>query len=208
MNFLDRFFGRNEDDSPVTGENFLVVGLGNPGREYAANRHNIGFMAVDHLANAYGVQTGRFKLKAMTGDFRLGENKIILAKPQTYMNDSGAAVGPLSKFYKVDPTRIIVIYDELDLEFGMVRIREKGSAGGHNGMKSIIKHIGPDFPRIRLGIGRPKGKMPVKAHVLQDFGKQDGETVDLMLARTTSAIETIVKENVNLAMSRHNGMVG
>lgn len=207
MNFLDKFFGRHEDDAPVTGESFLVVGLGNPGREYAANRHNIGFMAIDHLAHAHGAQTGRFKLKAMTGDFRLGVHKIILVKPQTYMNDSGSAVGPLAKFYKVDPKRIIVIYDELDLEFGMVRIREKGSAGGHNGMKSIIKHIGPDFPRIRLGIGRPKGKMPVKAHVLQDFGKQDVEVADLMLERTTSAIETLVRDGINLSMSRYNGSV-
>ncbi|MEM9774782.1 MAG: aminoacyl-tRNA hydrolase [Chloroflexota bacterium] len=207
MNFLDRLFGREEDNSPVSGNTFLVVGLGNPGREYAGNRHNIGFMAVDRLAQGHHAQTGRFKHKAMTGDFRLGEHKIILAKPQTYMNDSGNAVGPLTKFYKVDPENVIVIYDELDLPFGTVRIREKGSAGGHNGMKSIIKHIGPDFPRIRLGIGRPQGKMPVKAYVLQDFGKKDQDVLDLMLDRTVSAIETLIQKDVNLAMSRHNGSV-
>lgn len=208
MNFLDRLFGRDDaDDSSVTGTTFLVVGLGNPGREYAGNRHNIGFMAIDRLAQSHHAQTGRFKHKAMTGDFRLGEHKIVLAKPQTYMNNSGDAVGPLTKFYKIDPANVIVVYDELDLEFGVIRIREKGSAGGHNGMKSIIKHIGPDFPRIRLGIGRPPGKMPVKAYVLQDFGKKDDEVVDLILDRTASAIETIVKESVNLAMSRFNGKV-
>lgn len=211
MNFLDRFFSRNEDEpsenSPVTGKTYLVVGLGNPGREYAANRHNIGFMAVDRLAETHHIQTGRFKHNAMTGDFRLGDHKIILAKPQTYMNESGRAVGPLANFYKVEPENIIIIYDELDLEFGTIRIREKGSAGGHNGMKSIIQHLGSHFPRIRLGVGRPPGKMPVKAYVLQDFGKQDAETVDLMLDQTVSAVETIIKENVNLAMSRFNGKV-
>lgn len=207
MNFLDRFFSRNEDNAPVKGETFLVVGLGNPGREYAGNRHNIGFMAIDRLAAAYQTQTGQFKNKSMTGNFRMGDHKIVLAKPQTYMNDSGASVGPLAKFYKLDPANIIVIYDELDLEFGVIRIRAKGSAGGHNGMKSIIKHVGPDFPRIRLGISRPKGKMPVKAYVLQDFGKNDRDTLDLILDRTVSAVETIVKDGVNLSMSRHNGAV-
>ncbi len=207
MNFLDRFFSRNEDNAPVKGETFLVVGLGNPGREYAGNRHNIGFMAIDRLAAAYQTQTGQFKNKSMTGNFRMGDHRIVLAKPQTYMNDSGASVGPLAKFYKLDPANIIVIYDELDLEFGVIRIRAKGSAGGHNGMKSIIKHVGPDFPRIRLGISRPKGKMPVKAYVLQDFGKNDRDTLDLILDRTVSAVETIVKDGVNLSMSRHNGAV-
>ena len=208
MSFLDRLFGRDEvDESPVTGTTFLVVGLGNPGRKYTASRHNIGFMAIDRLAQSQNAQLGRLKHKAMTGDFRLGEHKIVLAKPQTYMNNSGDAVGPLTKFYKIDPEHVIVVYDELDLEFGTIRIREKGSAGGHNGMKSIIKHIGPDFPRIRLGIGRPSGKMPVKAYVLQDFGKKDGEIVDIMLDRTASAIEMIIRENVNLAMSRYNGKV-
>ncbi|MFT5196222.1 MAG: PTH1 family peptidyl-tRNA hydrolase [Cellvibrionaceae bacterium] len=211
MNFLDRFFSRDDASSSnngsVIGETYLVVGLGNPGREYAANRHNIGFMAIDRLAQAHHTQTGRFKDKAMTGDFRLGEHKIILVKPQTFMNNSGDAVGPLSKFYKVAPEKVIVVYDELDLEFGVVRVREKGSAGGHNGMKSIINHIGSDFPRIRLGIGRPQGKMPVIAHVLQDFSKQDVEIVDLMLDRTISAIETIVRDGVTLSMSRHNGSV-
>ncbi|MEM8858348.1 MAG: aminoacyl-tRNA hydrolase [Chloroflexota bacterium] len=207
MNFLDRLFGREEDKTPVAGTTFLVVGLGNPGREYRGNRHNIGFMAIDRLGESYHAQTNRFKNKSMTGDFRLGDHKVVLAKPQTYMNDSGNSVGPLSKFYKVDPENIIVVYDELDLPFGTVRIREKGSAGGHNGMKSIIKHVGPDFPRIRLGIGRPNGKMPVKAYVLQDFGKQDQDVLDLMLDRTVSAIETMIQSGINLAMSRHNGSV-
>ncbi len=210
MNFLDRFFDRQDDplgNQPVTGRTYLVAGLGNPGREYAGNRHNIGFMAIDRLANDNNARTVRLKNKAMTGDFRLGEHKIVLAKPQTFMNLSGDAVGPLAKFYKVDPAQVIVIYDELDLEFGTIRIREKGSAGGHNGMKSIIKHIGPDFPRIRLGISRPQGKMPVKAYVLQDFGKNEQKTVDLILDRTVSAVETIVRDGVNLAMTRHNGTV-
>lgn len=207
MNILDRLFGKDEDLGPVSGKTYLIVGLGNPGREYVHNRHNIGFMAVDAIASHFNVQLNRSKNRAILGDTRYGDNKIILVKPQTFMNSSGDAVGPLSNFYKVPDEQIIVIYDELDLEFGAFRIRKKGSAGGHNGMRSIINHLGDGFPRIRLGIGRPRGKMPVKAHVLQDFGRKELETVEQMLERTIQAIETIIKQDIELAMTRFNGKV-
>lgn len=208
MSFLDRLLGREDDNSVVIGETFLIVGLGNPGREYTRNRHNIGFMAIDMLASRQNVMINRSRNRALIGDFRLGDHKGILVKPQTFMNLSGDAVGPLCRFYKIDPERVIVIYDELDLAFGTVRIRGKGSAGGHNGMRSIINHIGQEFPRIRLGIGRPNGKMPVKAYVLQDFGKNELETVEMMLDQTVRAVETMMKDGVELAMSRFNGIVG
>jgi PTH1 family peptidyl-tRNA hydrolase len=123
------------------------------------------------------------------------------------MNDSGNAVGPLANFYKVPPENILVIYDELDLPFGTLRLREKGSAGGPNGMKSIIQHIGQDFPRLRVGIGRPAGKMPPAAWVLQDFGKDDMPIVTDIISEAIRATETYLREGIQLAMSRHNGTV-
>jgi PTH1 family peptidyl-tRNA hydrolase len=141
------------------------------------------------------------------GDFRLGDHKIVLAKPQTFMNSSGDSVGPLAKFYKLDPPNVLIIYDEIDLPFGTVRIREKGGSGGHNGMKSIINHLGNEFPRIRLGVGRPPGKMPVHAYVLQNFNKQEYEVVREMLDTAVSAVGTYVNDGIALTMSRHNGQV-
>ena len=143
--------------------------------------------------------------KAIVGNGRIQSQNVIIAKPQTYMNSSGDAVGPLARYYKVPPENVLVIYDELDLPFGTIRLREKGGAGGHNGMKSIINHLGQDFPRVRLGIGRPPGQMPVPAYVLQDFGKDDLPLLDDVLAEAIRAIETYLREGIQLAMSRHNG---
>lgn len=202
MNNDDR---QREAANAGEGERFLIVGLGNTGRNYAGNRHNIGFMAVDRLAAKYGLLSNRVQNKALVANGRLANHPIILAKPQTMMNGSGDAVGPLAKFYKVPPANVLVIYDEIDIEFGMVRIREKGSSGGHNGMRSIIQHIGQDFPRIRLGIGRPAGKMPVHAYVLQDFGKDELPLVDEMLETAVSAVETFVQDGIQQAMNKYNG---
>jgi PTH1 family peptidyl-tRNA hydrolase len=188
-------------------DRYLIVGLGNPGRKYRGNRHNIGFMIVDQLASDNGIQSSTVQNKAIVGDGRIANQRVILAKPQTYMNDSGNAVGPLANFYKVPPENIFVIYDELDLPFGTLRLREKGSAGGHNGMKSIIQHIGQDFPRLRVGIGRPAGKMPPAAWVLQDFGKDDMPIVTDIISEAIRATETYLREGIQLAMSRHNGSV-
>ena len=187
------------------GERFLIVGLGNPGRKYRGNRHNIGFMAVDALAAAYDIQSSKVQNKAIVGNCRIQSQNVIIAKPQTYMNSSGDAVGPLARYYKVPPENVLVVYDELDLPFGTIRLREKGGAGGHNGMKSIINHLGNDFPRVRLGIGRPPGQMPVPAHVLRDFDKKDLPLLDDVLAEAVRAIETYLRDGIQLAMSRHNG---
>ncbi|WP_420631492.1 aminoacyl-tRNA hydrolase [Candidatus Leptofilum sp.] len=186
-------------------ERFLIVGLGNPGRKYRGNRHNIGFMAVDALAAAYNIQSSKVQNRAIVGNGRIQSKPVIIAKPQTYMNNSGDAVGPLVRYYKVPPENVLVVYDELDLPFGTIRLREKGGSGGHNGMKSIINHLGQGFPRLRLGIGRPAGRMPVPAHVLQDFGKDDRPLLDDVLAEAVRAIETYLRDGVQLAMSRHNG---
>ena len=193
------------DDNMAEGERFLIVGLGNPGRKYRGNRHNIGFMAVDALAAAYNIDSNTVQNKAIVGNGRIQNQNVIIAKPQTFMNNSGDSVGPLARYYKVSPANILIVYDELDLPFGTIRLREKGGAGGHNGMKSIINHIGQAFPRVRLGIGRPPGRMPVPAHVLQDFGKDDRPLLDDILAEAVRAIETYLRDGIQLAMSRHNG---
>lgn len=195
-----------EENEPVADdtERYLIVGLGNPGREHRGNRHNIGFMAIDRLAERHAIPLGKVQNKAITGNGRVATESVILAKPQTYMNLSGDAVGPLARYYKVPTANVLVIYDELDLPFGSVRLREKGGAGGHNGMKSIINHLGNAFPRMRLGIGRPPGKMPPSAWVLRDFGKDDMDTVDAMLDTAVAAVETFLRDGINLAMTRHN----
>ncbi len=207
MNFLERFFASRDEPESGDGEIYLIVGLGNPGREYVMNRHNIGFMAIDRLAERLDCTLDRVRHRAIIGDGRLGQHRLILAKPQTFMNRSGDAVGPLARYYKVDPERILVIYDELDLPFGTLRMREKGSSGGHNGMKSLINPLGQDFPRLRLGIGRPPGKMPAHAHVLKDFKGEDLEIVDMMLERVIQAVELMVNEGTQAAMTRFNGSV-
>lgn len=208
-NWLARLLGQGEpgleDRLDVNEERFLLVGLGNPGRKYEKNRHNVGFMAVDKLAELHGITLGKVQNKALTGNGRIANRPVILAKPQTYMNDSGSAVGPLAGYYKVPPANVLVIYDELDLPLGTLRLREKGGAGGHNGMKSIINHLGQDFPRLRLGIGRPPGQMPPAAYVLQDFGQSDWPLVAEILDGAAKAAYTFVSEGIQLAMSRHNG---
>ncbi len=194
-------------DSADRDERFLIVGLGNPGRNHAFNRHNVGFMAVDRLALAQGIDLRRVQSKAIVGNGRLAERAVILAKPQTFMNLSGEAVGALAGFYRIPPRAVLVVYDELDIPFGVIRLREKGGAGGHNGMRSIIQHLGNDFPRLRLGIGRPPGRMDPAAYVLQDFGRDELPLVSEMLATAGQAIASFVRDGIDLTMSRFNGPV-
>jgi len=189
---------------PASQDRFLIAGLGNPGREYQNNRHNIGFMAVDRLAAAYGISLGKVQNRALVGNGRIGAASVILAKPQTYMNGSGDAIGPLAAYYRIPSERVLVVYDEIDLPAGTLRLREQGGSGGHNGMKSIIQQLGNGFPRLRLGVGRPPGRMEPAAYVLQDFRGAELEVVDELLHEAVAAIETFLREGVDLAMTRHN----
>jgi PTH1 family peptidyl-tRNA hydrolase len=189
-------------------ERFLIAGLGNPGRKYRGSRHNIGFMVVDRLAAAHGIESRQVRQKAIVGHGRICDRAVILAKPQTFMNNSGDAIGPLAKYYKLMPENVLIIYDEIDLPFGTIRLRPKGGAGGHNGMKSIINHLGQDFPRLRLGVGRPSGRMPVPAHVLQDFHKDELPLLEEVLEEAVRAVETFLRHDIQLAMSRHNKRIG
>ena len=183
----------------------LIVGLGNPGPEHAANRHNVGFRCVERLAAAHGLT---FDKRQKNGRVALGtilDRRVVLVKPQTFMNESGRAVVALARFYQVPPEQMLVCYDDLDLPLGTVRLRPEGGSGGHKGMRSIIEHLGgQSFPRLRLGIGRPPGRMDPAAYVLQDFTVEEQSLLDETLERAVAAIEAWLREGVVMAMSRHN----
>lgn len=159
----------------------IIAGLGNPGEGHARNRHNIGFMAADAIARRHSFAPWRRRFRAEVADGELGGRKVLLIKPQTYMNLSGEAVGEAMRFYKLGPRDLIVIYDELDLPAGRLRVKTGGGAGGHNGIRSIDAHCGKDYRRVRLGIGHPGHKALVQRHVLSDFAKADAEWLEPFL---------------------------
>ena len=182
----------------------LIAGLGNPGAKHRENRHNVGFMAVDRLAEKIGINMGRVQHRALFAKGEITGHPVILAKPQTYMNRSGESVNSLADYYRIPAARVLVVYDELDLTLGSLRLRQKGGSGGHNGMKSVIQHLGNDFPRLRLGIGRPPGRMEPAAFVLRDFHDDELPIVNEMLDAAVAAIMSFVQIGVNLAMTHHN----
>lgn len=185
---------------------YLIVGLGNPGREYRANRHNIGFMLIDHLAERLGVRFTRLESKALVTKADHQEARLILAKPQTFMNLSGTAVGSLIRFYKVPLEHLIVAYDDVDLPIGVLRLRPDGGSAGQKGMASIIERLGTqDFARLRIGIGRPPGRMEAADYVLEDFSKSDLEIIQPALDRGVEAVLTFVTSGLNPAMNFYNG---
>jgi PTH1 family peptidyl-tRNA hydrolase len=185
----------------------LIVGLGNPGRRYAGNRHNIGFMVVDRLAGKYSLSVSRRKHKAFIGTGDIDGNPVILAKPQTYMNRSGDSVVRLADYFNIADADILVVYDEIDLPLGMLRLREQGGSGGHNGMKSVIGQIGQDFPRMRLGVGRPPGKEDPSTYVLRDFDTAELSLVDEVIEMAVAAAEMILSNGLEMAMTHCNGEV-
>lgn len=183
----------------------IIVGLGNPGNEYAKTRHNVGFMLVDALAEHLNINLWKDKFNAQIAEGRIGTEKILLVKPQTYMNNSGEAVGPLMRWYKVTPENIIVAHDDMDIPAGTIRIRKKGSSGGHNGIKSLIAHLGSEnFPRVRLGVGRPLSGWSVANHVLAPFPQEDKTAVDEAIKYLIPAVECIVNDSVDMAMNKYN----
>ncbi len=187
---------------------YLIVGLGNPGKEYEDTRHNVGFRVVEEIARRYGLAFGKTERKAQVASGTIKDKKVILAKPQTFMNLSGEAVRSLMDFYKVELARILVIADDLDIPLGTVRLRQTGGAGGQNGMKSVIQHLGtPDFNRLRFGIGRPPGKMQGRDYVLSAFKGDDGILAAQVVDRAADAVETWLVEGIDLAMTRHNGSI-
>lgn len=188
---------------------YLIVGLGNPKKEYEKTRHNVGFDTVDTLIEQERISQSGIKHRAMYGKGMIAGQKVIVAKPITFMNLSGEAVRPLVDYYKIDPiNELIVIYDDIDLEPGQIRIRKKGSAGGHNGIKSIIAHLGTqEFCRIKIGVGeKPKG-WDLADHVLGRFSSADRKLVDDAIIRSTKAISVILEENIDAAMNIYNKKV-
>jgi|TARA_B110000091_G_C13748657_1_gene446654 PTH1 family peptidyl-tRNA hydrolase len=156
----------------------LIVGLGNPGAKYAHNRHNIGFMAVDEIASAHGFSPWRTKFQGQVSEGHIGSDKVILLKPETFMNLSGQAVGEAARFHKIAPADVIVFHDELDLAPAKIRVKTGGGHAGHNGLRSIHQHIGPDYDRVRMGVGHPGHKDAVAGYVLRDFPKADADWLD------------------------------
>jgi PTH1 family peptidyl-tRNA hydrolase len=185
-------------------EPYLIVGLGNPGSKHKENRHNVGFMTIDYLAETAGISMGRVHQRAIFGKGEIVGYPVILAKPQTFMNRSGDSIYLLTNYYRISPARVLVVYDELDLPLGSLRLRQKGGSGGHNGMKSVIQHLGNDFPRLRLGIGRPPGRMAPAAYVLRDFQKKELPILSELLDDAVAAIESFIQVGVDLAMTHHN----
>ena len=186
---------------------YLIVGLGNPGRDYVGTRHNIGFDAVDAICAKYDIKLNKEKFRAVFGDGRIGGEKVIVAKPQTYMNLSGESVRELRDWYKIDEDNIIVIYDDISLPLRKVRIREKGSAGGHNGIKNIIYQLATEiFPRIKIGVGAPEHPdFDMKDYVLSKFSKEEIEILIKSVVRVADAVEEIIKNDPKSAMNKYNG---
>lgn len=183
----------------------LIVGLGNPGNEYKDTKHNVGWMLVDALAEKLNAGAWQEKEKGLIADARIGAEKIFLVKPQTYMNNSGECVGPLMRYYKLEPEDVIVCHDEMDIPAGMVRIRKKGSAGGHNGIKSVIQHVGTEnFARVRIGIGRPLPQWSVIDHVLSGFTDEDKPKIKEAIEYLLPAVECIVTDGADNAMNKFN----
>ncbi|MGA8942992.1 MAG: aminoacyl-tRNA hydrolase [Thermoactinomyces sp.] len=183
----------------------LVVGLGNPGIKYAKTRHNIGFWVIDRLSEKWGIPVNREKWRGVTGEGFVHGEKVVLLKPMTYMNLSGESVRAAVDWLKIDLDDLCVIYDDLDLPPGQIRLRLKGSSGGHNGMKSIIRHLGTDqFKRIKLGIGHPAGKRPVIDHVLSSFSKEELEQITDAVDRAKDAVDKWVETNFSQAMNQYN----
>ena len=204
-NIFDLFkkIEKKEDTPSLT---HIVAGLGNPGAEYAKTRHNAGFMAIDYVANSCGVKIDRLKFQALVAEANLGGVRVLLMKPQTFMNSSGEAIGAAASFYKIPPENIIVLHDEISFDPGIIRIRRKGSAGGHNGLKSVIAHLSSeDFPRIKIGVGKkPTPDYDLVDWVLGKFSEQDMSALTARFDDIKCAAEDIICGNIDAAMNKYS----
>lgn len=183
---------------------YIIVGLGNPGKKYENTKHNIGFITLDFLADKNDIKINKIKHKALVGEGTVSGQKVLLVKPQTYMNLSGNSVREVMEYYKADPENLIVIYDDVDIPIGRLRIRKKGSAGTHNGMKSIIYDLQEDgFPRVRIGIGKER-KMPLAGYVLGGFEKDERKLMEDAVERAARAVECMLEKGIDIAMGEYN----
>ena len=182
---------------------YIIAGLGNPGKEYSNTRHNSGYMVLEYLAEKLNVKLNKLKFNSVYGETSINGEKVMLIKPVTYMNKSGIALGEIIRFYKIPTENLIVIYDDIDIPLGTLRIRPNGSAGTHNGMRSIISAIGSEFPRIRIGIGR-NPEMDLADYVLQEFLPSERDTIAPIIERAGDAALEIIKKGVESAMQKYN----
>ena len=193
--------------APVCKPEFIISGLGNPGKEYEYSRHNAGFLCIDILCNEYSFSVDRLKYRALIGTVSIEGHNCLVMKPQTFMNNSGEAIKEAADFYKIPPEKVIVIFDDISLSTGTLRIRLKGSAGGHNGIKSIIWQLNSDnFPRLKIGVGdRKDPDSDLKDYVLGKFSKEDIETIKETMKRAVKAIALMVQGDCSGAMNKYNG---
>jgi len=201
-------FGRKKSSTEASrgaAADLLVVGLGNPGEQYARTRHNVGADVIEVLARRHGGKLRAGKERALADEVNVGGRRVALAVPLTYMNLSGEAVAPLVRRYRVEPSALVVVHDEMDFELARLQVKDGGGLAGHNGLKSIVSHLHTqDFVRIRIGIGKPAGQRQGADHVLRRFGKAEREQIDVTIELAADAVETILSEGVEVAMNRFN----
>ncbi len=184
---------------------YLIAGLGNPGRRYAQSRHNVGFMVLDAIGERLGIPVTQKKFNSLVGEGRFSGQKVVLLKPQTFMNLSGEAIAPAVRFYKPDPDKVVVIYDDVDLPVGTLRIRKKGGPGTHNGMRSVVQMLGTgDFPRFRIGVGNPD-REDLAGYVLGRARGTEKEELEAAIRRAADAALCMIEDDLDLAMNRYNG---
>lgn len=187
---------------------FIITGFGNPGREYRLSRHNIGFMAIDQVAQDFGIRMMRMQSRAIIGIGDIEGQKVLLAKPQTFMNLSGQSVAALVKYYKTPLEQVLVIHDDMDLPFETLRMRPSGGSAGQKGLASTIERLGTqDFPRLRIGIGHPPGRMETKDYVLESFSSSEQNGLSVVLQHASAAVRLFIKDGIQTAMNQFNGMV-
>lgn len=206
-NIFDLFRQIEKKDVPTVGNlTHLVVGLGNPGDQYTFTRHNTGFMALDFIAEKCGVKVERARFKSLCADARIGEHRVLLMKPQTFMNHSGEAVREAADFYKIPPENILVLFDDVNFDVGVTRIRRSGSDGGHNGIKSIIYHLNSDaFPRVKIGVGKkPLPDYDLADYVLGTYSDADKKTLFSTFARVYDCVGLILSGQMDRAMNLYN----
>lgn len=200
-------FGRNKKNKEEAMPMYIIAGLGNPGKQYDMTRHNIGFHTIDYIAEQCGARLTKLKFKAVYGDAVIGGEKVYLVKPQTFMNLSGDSIAEMAQFYKVPVENIIIISDDISLDTGRIRVRPKGSAGGHNGLKSIIYRLNSDnFPRVKMGVGAPKHEdYDLADFVLGRFTKEEIPVMEEAIIKASKAVEEIIKNGAQSAMNKYNG---
>ena len=206
MSNIFDLFKKIEKQTDTTPVSFIIAGLGNPGAQYAKTRHNVGFVAIDYIAEKLGVRIDRAKFHSLVAEAKIGSVRVLLMKPETYMNNSGVAVGEAATFYKIPPERVLVLHDEISFEPGLMRIRRKGSAGGHNGLKSIIAHLSSEeFPRVKIGVGKkPTPEYDLADWVLGKMPKEANDAFEARLEDIFGATRLITDGKIDDAMQRYS----